>query len=426
MRALTHAHRITDTTLAADDAVVLDRGREHRACWRRCPATTRRPARLPGPADRARRQQRRGHLGLERGRRDLHDQPLALRAVVRARGPTIGTSATVARVGDQVYATAPGEAFPEVTSAIQRIVRRVRRHPRRAHHRPRRRPARLLLGPARGRLPDRPARAERLRAVQRRARTSRRTTSTRCAPPARRSGSIADGAERVRADRQPERVLRADDPVLLEPGRDRRSGGELLRHGQEGAGRRLAVDVDRLDRRHPGRRQDRLGLRRRHRRDAAEPDALHAHVPGPGHVPRAGERHRQPRQDVPLGPDGADRLAADRGRRPAHEDGKHVLTARADRRPALRRRSPPTGRSRTARPPTARRSPRPPGADDATGDDRRRRRQHGDHDGLDRVGRSSPQHARGGVQAVATAAAVARAARAPSSPGPRDRRGPAR
>jgi hypothetical protein len=34
--------------------------------------------------------------------------------------PTIGTSATVARIGDQVYATAPGEAFPEVTAAIQR------------------------------------------------------------------------------------------------------------------------------------------------------------------------------------------------------------------------------------------------------------------------------------------------------------------
>jgi len=32
----------------------------------------------------------------------------------------IGTSSTVARVGDQLYATAPGEAFPEVTSAVQR------------------------------------------------------------------------------------------------------------------------------------------------------------------------------------------------------------------------------------------------------------------------------------------------------------------
>ena len=34
--------------------------------------------------------------------------------------PTLGTSTTVARVGDQIYATAPGEAFPEVTAAIQR------------------------------------------------------------------------------------------------------------------------------------------------------------------------------------------------------------------------------------------------------------------------------------------------------------------
>jgi hypothetical protein len=33
---------------------------------------------------------------------------------------TLGSSATVARVGDQVYATVPGEGFPEVTEAIER------------------------------------------------------------------------------------------------------------------------------------------------------------------------------------------------------------------------------------------------------------------------------------------------------------------
>jgi hypothetical protein len=33
---------------------------------------------------------------------------------------TVGSSATVARVGDQVYATVPGEGFPEVTEAIER------------------------------------------------------------------------------------------------------------------------------------------------------------------------------------------------------------------------------------------------------------------------------------------------------------------
>jgi hypothetical protein len=33
---------------------------------------------------------------------------------------TLGTSTTVARVGDQVYATVPGEGFPEVTEAIER------------------------------------------------------------------------------------------------------------------------------------------------------------------------------------------------------------------------------------------------------------------------------------------------------------------
>ena len=33
---------------------------------------------------------------------------------------TVGSSATVARIGDQVYATVPGEGFPEVTEAIER------------------------------------------------------------------------------------------------------------------------------------------------------------------------------------------------------------------------------------------------------------------------------------------------------------------
>jgi hypothetical protein len=37
-----------------------------------------------------------------------------------AEALTVGSSATVARVGDQVYATVPGEGFPEVTEAIER------------------------------------------------------------------------------------------------------------------------------------------------------------------------------------------------------------------------------------------------------------------------------------------------------------------
>ena len=76
---------------------------------------------LPRPAQRAGKQWRRRHMGLEPGRRNLHDQPLAPVAVLqRQRGhPTLGTSTTVARVGDQIYATAPGEAFPEVTTAIE-------------------------------------------------------------------------------------------------------------------------------------------------------------------------------------------------------------------------------------------------------------------------------------------------------------------
>ena len=102
------------------DAVVLDGGREHRPARGHVLQPRRRSARLPGPAHRARCQQRHRHLGLERGRRDLHGQPLALRAMVHG-GSRVGSSATVARVGDQLYATAPGEAFDEVTSAAQRM-----------------------------------------------------------------------------------------------------------------------------------------------------------------------------------------------------------------------------------------------------------------------------------------------------------------
>ena len=85
-------------------------------------------------------------------------------------GTTLGTNSAVARVGDQLYVTAPGEAFPEVTHAVQRAfagtdgVRDVHI----VDH------ALDQLGyywdPAYQRVPRRAVRPERLRQVQRRLR----------------------------------------------------------------------------------------------------------------------------------------------------------------------------------------------------------------------------------------------------------------
>jgi len=117
MRALTHAHRITDTTLGAasqpfttaaeNTNLLVAMSCNHPGGPLGCPVGSE-PAGnngegtwpLPGV----------GIFSIDR----------ALTAPWFGAGPSIGTSATVARVGDQVYATAPGEAFDEVTSAIQR------------------------------------------------------------------------------------------------------------------------------------------------------------------------------------------------------------------------------------------------------------------------------------------------------------------
>jgi hypothetical protein len=117
MRALTQAHRIKDTTLSAASHpfatqaenmnLLVAMSCNHPGGPLGCPVGSE-PAGnngegtwpLPGV----------GIFSIDR----------SLDAPWFGAGPTIGTTATVARVGDQVYATAPGEAFPEVTSAIQR------------------------------------------------------------------------------------------------------------------------------------------------------------------------------------------------------------------------------------------------------------------------------------------------------------------
>jgi PKD domain len=120
MRALGHAHRITNTTLAAASqsfstsaqnmGLLAGMSCNHPGGPLGCPVGTE-PANNGGTGT--------WYLGSAFG---IFSINRALNApwFTGPANMAVGTTATVARVGDQVYATAPGEAFNEVTSAIQR------------------------------------------------------------------------------------------------------------------------------------------------------------------------------------------------------------------------------------------------------------------------------------------------------------------
>jgi hypothetical protein len=119
MRALTHAHRITDTTLEANSqqfstaaentGLLAAMSCNHPGGPLGCPGPLAEPVDNNGEGT--------WNWSAVGG---IFTVNRALDAPWFDAGPSIGTVATVARVGDQVYATAPGEAFPEVTSAIER------------------------------------------------------------------------------------------------------------------------------------------------------------------------------------------------------------------------------------------------------------------------------------------------------------------
>ncbi len=118
-RALTHARRMTDTTLTAatssfstaaeNTGLLAAMSCNHPGGPIGCPGPLTEPASngLAGTWD-------------WRPVGKIFTINRSLTTPYFAAGPRIGTSSTVARVGDQLYATAPGEAFPEVTEAIQR------------------------------------------------------------------------------------------------------------------------------------------------------------------------------------------------------------------------------------------------------------------------------------------------------------------
>ncbi len=253
MRGLTHARRITDTTLAQPRSRSRPRPRTP-GCSRRCRATTS----AARSAARAR-------------------SPSPPRTTWPARGtggPSARSSRSTARCRLRTSRPPPpgsGRRRPSPASAIRCTpLPRVRRSPRSPTRSCVRSPpptasatctssitpatSSATTGTHAPACTRRPARPERLRQVQRRvaARTGQRRRGPRRR---RRPRARSDRAERVRRDRQPECVLGADDPVLPRPGGNRRSRSELLR--------------DRPRRRRPQARPRRRSDRRRPRRTTA-------------------------------------------------------------------------------------------------------------------------------------------------------------
>ena len=81
--ALADAHRITDTTLEADNASFTTAAQNQGLLAAMSCNHAGGPLGCPRPAERADKQRQRRHVGLDPGRRDLHDQPLAGRAVLQ-------------------------------------------------------------------------------------------------------------------------------------------------------------------------------------------------------------------------------------------------------------------------------------------------------------------------------------------------------
>jgi hypothetical protein len=122
MRALTDAHRVTDTTLAASTQQFSTAAENNGLLAAMSCNHPGGPLGCPGPLNEPAGNNGAGTWDWSAvGGIFTIDRALTAPWFTSASGPAIGTSATVARVGDQLYTTAPGEAFDEVTSAAQRM-----------------------------------------------------------------------------------------------------------------------------------------------------------------------------------------------------------------------------------------------------------------------------------------------------------------
>ena len=119
VRALTHAHRITDTTLAAANQPFSTAAENQGLLAAMSCNHPGGPFGCPGPLTEPASNEKSGTWDW-RAVGGIFTVNRSLEAPYFTASGRLGTSTTVARVGDQVYATAPGEAFPEVTAAIER------------------------------------------------------------------------------------------------------------------------------------------------------------------------------------------------------------------------------------------------------------------------------------------------------------------
>jgi PKD domain len=124
-RALTQARRITDTTLAADNVPFTTQATNGGLLAAMSCNHPNGPLGCPGPLSEPTSNNGQGTWDWSAvGHIFTINRSLNAPYFNAADGNpahfTVGSSATVARVGDQVYATSPGEGFPEVTEAIER------------------------------------------------------------------------------------------------------------------------------------------------------------------------------------------------------------------------------------------------------------------------------------------------------------------
>ncbi len=121
-RALAHAHRITDTTLDADNVSFTTAAQNTGLLAAMSCNHPGGPLGCPGPLSEPASNGGAGTWDWTKvgGIFTINRSMQAPYFNLNGGNFTVGTSTTVAQVGDQIYATAPGEGFPEVTAAIER------------------------------------------------------------------------------------------------------------------------------------------------------------------------------------------------------------------------------------------------------------------------------------------------------------------
>jgi hypothetical protein len=117
--ALTHAHPITDTTLGADNTAFATEATNQGLLAAMSCNHPGGPIGCPGPLNEPQSNHGRGTWNWEEVGGIFTINRSLEAPYFNAADFTVGSSATVARIGDQVYATVPGEGFPEVTEAIE-------------------------------------------------------------------------------------------------------------------------------------------------------------------------------------------------------------------------------------------------------------------------------------------------------------------